>query len=145
MLKIFNECLTAINKCFKKILEDGLLKVDEQLVSAITPWQETALTAALSSESLIEINALRLPVINVHGMPTDSVVLSVLYKKDNKTHRCAALLVCNSTTEWCSVYLLDLPFGKEAVDEDNNSIYMNYNGIASAAEITTAWTTAPSV
>lgn len=126
MLKIFNECLNAINKCIKGLLEDGLLSVNQEFGIALKPWQRKALDGIIDGGSVVSITGCHIPAVNVQGMPTDSIVVGIQYEKDNQQCWCSALVVCNSNTEWANASLLQSHSGKFGADEDNVVINFAY-------------------
>lgn len=133
MLKIFNECLNAINKCIKGLLEDGLLSVNQEFGSAITPWQRKALDGIVEGGIVTDITGCHLPQITIHGMPTDAMVVGIQYEKDDRLHWTSALVVCNAATQWSNVSVLTAENMQAGLDEDNNVVGITYPNIGAAA------------
>lgn len=133
MLKIFNECLIAINKCIKGLLEDGLLSVSQEFGTAIEPWQRKALDGIVEGGEVTTITGCHLPQVVIHGMPTDAMVVGVQYKKDNRLHWASALVVCNNGTQWSNVSVLSAEDAQAGLDEDNHIVGLKYHSIGQAA------------
>lgn len=125
MLKIFNECLNAINKCLKGLLDDGVLSVSQEFGSLIKPWQRRALDGIVEGGEITQVSGCHVPEVQVHGMPTQSMVLGLQYTKEGRQCQCSVLVVCNNLTEWASASLLD------SHDESNNVIEIAYPHIGS--------------
>lgn len=134
MLKIFNECLNAINNCIKSLLEDGLLSVNQDFGDVIEPWQRKALDGVVGNE-VTDITGCHLPQFDIHGMPTDAMVVGFQYKKDNILHWASALVVCNKTTQWSNVSVLTAETAQAGLDEDNHVIGTKYGSIGRAGQM----------
>lgn len=136
MLKIFNECLNAINKCIKGLLEDGLLCVDHDFGKTIAPWQRDAVSKIVGKDGEVTtITGCQFPQVTIHGMPTDSLVVGIQYQKDNCLHWASALVVCNPATEWANVSVLSAESMSAGLDEDNAVIGLAYPHIGTAGEL----------
>lgn len=136
MLKIFNECLIAINKCIKGLLEDGLLSVNQEFGQVIAPWQRKALNGLAGDGAVVvSITGCHLPQVDIQGMPTDSMVVGVQYQKDNRFHWTSALVVCNSATQWTNISVLSAESAEAGLDEDNKVIGLAYQHIGKAGEL----------
>lgn len=135
MLKIFNVCLDAINKCIKNLLEDGLLCISNDFGDQIKPYQRNAVDNLAEGCDITEITGCHLPSVDIHGMPTDSMVVGVQYTKDNRLHWTSALVVSNPATEWTNVSVLESLTAAIGVDEDDIKIVQGYPSIATAGEM----------
>lgn len=135
MLKIFNECLNAINKCIKGLLEDGLLSVNQEFGDTISPWQRKALNGIVGDNEVTSITGCHLPQVDICGMPTDSMVIGVQYRKDNRLHWCSALVVCNNASQWSNVSVLTAADAQAGLDEDNQIIGLAYPSIGRVGEM----------
>lgn len=134
MLKIFNECLMAINNCIKSLLEDGLLSVNQDFGTAIESWQRKALDGVVGNE-VTDITGCHLPQLDIHGMPTDAMVVGFQYTKDNVLHWASALVVCNKATQWSNVSVLTAGAAQAGLDEDNKVISLAYSNIGIAGQM----------
>jgi hypothetical protein len=134
MLKIFNECLTVINNCIKGLLEDGLLSVNQDFGDVIEPWQRKALDGIVGDE-VTDITGCHLPPFEIHGMPTDAMVVGFQYKKDNVLRWASALVVCNKATQWSNVSVLTAEDAQAGLDEDNHAIGLKYSNIGRVGQM----------
>lgn len=132
MLKIFNECLTTINKCIKGLLEDGLLSVNQDFGETLKPWQRDALDGVIDGGSVVNITGCCIPEVNVHGLPTDSVIVGVQYKKDNVVLWASALIVCDAASHWTNVSVLTAAEAQAGLDENKQVIGIKYESIGEA-------------
>jgi len=135
MLKIFNECLIAINTCIKNLLEDGLLTVRQDFGKTIEPWQRKVLDGVVGGSEVTEITGCHLPQVDIHGMPTDSMVVGIQYKKDDRLEWASALVVSNATTQWSNVSVLDSVAQDAGKDEDDKVISLTYDNIGAVGRM----------
>ncbi|QXO10016.1 hypothetical protein pEaSNUABM37_00055 [Erwinia phage pEa_SNUABM_37] len=135
MLKIFNECLNAINKCIKGLLEDGLLSVNQDFGQTIEPWQRKALNGIVGDHEVTDITGCHLPQIDIHGMPTDAMVVGFQYKKDNRLCWASALVVSNAATQWSNVSVLTAEEAQAGLDEDKQVVGLKYPSIGQVGQM----------